>query len=75
MLSLMEPEVAIRVRSKDVDLANEAVERAQKSYEEISGRTVTISVEDGLSNDVYVPRSLHEPRPPTSFIDTVSTLR
>jgi V-type H+-transporting ATPase subunit E len=59
LLALLEPDVTIRVRHKDeAGVAKEAAERAEKQYEEISGRTVKVTVEGGLSDESYVsPRS------------------
>ena len=53
-LSLLESEVTIHVREKDVDLAKSAADNAAKQYHEISGRTVHPTVQGTLSNDLYV---------------------
>jgi len=51
-LSLMEPSATIRARTKDEAVVKKAVESAQKSYEEISGRKVQVKVEASLSNEL-----------------------
>ncbi len=57
-LSLLEPEVTVHTREKDVEIAERAVENAKNVYTEISGRTVKTSVNGSLSNDLYVSCSL-----------------
>lgn len=53
LLALLESEVTVRVRHKDADgVAKEAAERAEKRYEEISGRTVKTTIEGSLSDDI-----------------------
>ncbi|KAI0777728.1 ATPase V1/A1 complex subunit E [Trametes elegans] len=51
-LSLLEPEVTVHAREKDVDQAQRAADAAAKQYNEISGRTVKPTVEGSLSNDI-----------------------
>ncbi|PSR78036.1 hypothetical protein PHLCEN_2v7599 [Hermanssonia centrifuga] len=51
-LSLLEPEVTVHTREKDVEIAERAVENAKNVYTEISGRTVKTSVNGSLSNDL-----------------------
>ncbi|GJE92375.1 ATPase V1/A1 complex subunit E [Phanerochaete sordida] len=53
LLALLEPEVALRVRHKDeASIAKEAAERAEKRYQEISGRTCKTTIEGSLSDDL-----------------------
>ena len=52
VLSLLEPEVTVHAREKDVDVVQRAAEGAAKQYAEISGRTVKVSVQGSLSNDM-----------------------
>ena len=62
LLALLENEVTVRVRHKDeASVAQEAAARAEKRYEEISGLTVKVTVEGGLSDDlwVFVSRAQH----------------
>ncbi|KAI0725309.1 ATPase V1/A1 complex subunit E [Fomitopsis betulina] len=51
-LQLLEPEVTVHVRAVDVEIAQRAGEGAAKQYNEISGRTVVVSVEETLSKDL-----------------------
>lgn len=51
-LSLLEPEVIIHARKKDVQIAQKAADSAAKAYQEISGRTVNATVHGELSNDL-----------------------
>ncbi|KAI9063583.1 ATPase V1/A1 complex subunit E [Trametes sanguinea] len=51
-LSLLEPEVTVHAREKDVDKVQRAIEGAAKQYNEISGLTVKASVQGTLSNDI-----------------------
>ncbi|CCM03448.1 uncharacterized protein FIBRA_05581 [Fibroporia radiculosa] len=51
-LQLLESEVTVHAREKDVEIAQRAVEEASKQYTEISGRTVTGIVEATLSGDI-----------------------
>ena len=52
LLRLLEPEVTVHAREKDVEIARRAGEGAAKQYNEISGRTVTVTVEGTLSKDL-----------------------
>ena len=52
VLSLLEPEVTVHAREKDVDVVQRAADGAAKQYAEISGRTVKVSVQGSLSNDM-----------------------
>lgn len=55
VLALLDSEVTVRVRQKDEEgVANEAAKRAEQRYEEISGRTVKVTIEGSLSDDLYV---------------------
>lgn len=59
LLALLETAVTVRVRHKDEEsIAEEAAERAERRYEEISGRTVKITIEGSLSDDLCVHISL-----------------
>ncbi|KAJ3542228.1 hypothetical protein NM688_g5996 [Phlebia brevispora] len=51
-LSLLEPEVIIQSRQKDVPIAQKATDNAIKQYAEISGRNVKATVYGELSNDL-----------------------
>ncbi|OJT01764.1 V-type proton ATPase subunit E [Trametes pubescens] len=51
-LSLLEPDVTVYAREKDVKLVQQAVDSASKQFNEISGRTVKATVEGSLSNDI-----------------------
>lgn len=51
-LSLLEPDVTVHAREKDVQLVQQAVDSASKQFNEISGRTVKVTVEGSLSNDM-----------------------
>lgn len=51
-LALLEPDVLVLTRDKDVKIAGKALESAQKQYHEISGRKVSARVEGGLSNEL-----------------------
>ncbi|KAI0693933.1 ATPase V1/A1 complex subunit E [Cerioporus squamosus] len=52
ILSLLEPEVTVHAREKDVDLVKRAADGAAEQYTEISGRKVEISVKGSLSDDI-----------------------
>ena len=54
LLQLMEPDVTLIVRGKDVERAQKAGEAAAETYTQLSGRHVSIGVEGSLSNDRYV---------------------
>ncbi|TBU28492.1 ATPase V1/A1 complex subunit E [Dichomitus squalens] len=51
-LSQLEPEVTVHARPKDVQLVQRAAENAAQQYNEISGKTVKLSVEGSLSDDI-----------------------
>ncbi|KAI0635222.1 ATPase V1/A1 complex subunit E [Trametes polyzona] len=51
-LSLLEPDVTVHAREKDVDKVQRAIEGASKQYTEVSGRTVNATVKGTLSNDI-----------------------
>ncbi|OSD08072.1 ATPase V1/A1 complex subunit E [Trametes coccinea BRFM310] len=51
-LSLLEPDVTVHAREKDVDKVQRAVEGAARQYNEISGLTVNATVQGTLSNDI-----------------------
>ena len=53
-LQLMEPNVTILSRSKDVDVVTTASESAAKQYNEVSGREVKFEVDGSLPDDGYV---------------------
>lgn len=57
-LQLMEPNVTILSRSKDVDIVKSASEGAAKQYTEVSGREVKFEVDGSLPDDGCVT-SLH----------------
>lgn len=50
--TLMEPEVTVRCREADVDMANFAAERVAQKYEEVMRENITIKVSDD-----YLPAS------------------
>lgn len=56
-LQLLEPEVSVLAREKDIEIAERAVDGAAKQYTEVSGRTVKATVYGTLSNDMYVQTS------------------
>ncbi|KAF7792685.1 hypothetical protein EIP86_003783 [Pleurotus ostreatoroseus] len=51
-LNLLEPEVTVHAREKDVAIAQKATTNAAKAYEDISGRSVKATVRGELSNDL-----------------------
>ncbi|KAH9896919.1 ATPase V1/A1 complex subunit E [Cubamyces lactineus] len=51
-LSLLEPDVTVHARPKDVNQVQRAIDGATKQYTEISGRTVTATVKGSLSDDI-----------------------
>ncbi|KAI0372003.1 ATPase V1/A1 complex subunit E [Pilatotrama ljubarskyi] len=51
-LSLLEPDVTVHAREKDVEKVQRAADGAVKQYKEISGRTVNATVKGTLSNDI-----------------------
>ena len=51
-LALLEPEVTVHAREKDVATVKRAADGAAKQYKEISGRSVNVSVQGSLSNDL-----------------------
>ena len=51
-LHLLEPEVTVHAREKDVTIAQKATTNAAKAYEDISGRSVKATVRGELSNDL-----------------------
>lgn len=53
-LQLMEPNVTLIVREKDVDLAQKAGEAAAETYNQLSGRRIVFDVQGALSNEGYV---------------------
>ncbi|KAI5117056.1 hypothetical protein M0805_005295 [Coniferiporia weirii] len=52
LLQLMEPEVTVIARPKDVTLVEKAAEGARAQYTELSGRDATVSVVGDLSNTI-----------------------
>jgi V-type H+-transporting ATPase subunit E len=52
LLQFMESNATVYARKKDEDVAKKAAEGASKTYEEISGRTVKVTVEANLSDDL-----------------------
>lgn len=52
LLALLESDVLVLAREKDVDIVEKAAENARKQYEGISGRTVKTKVQGALSNDL-----------------------
>ena len=52
LLALLETDVLVLARDKDVSIAQKALESAQKQFSEISGRTVNANVQKGLSNEM-----------------------
>ena len=53
-LQLLEPEVTVQAREADVSIVETAAESAAKQYTEISGRSVQVTVDGVLSNDMCV---------------------
>ena len=53
-LNLLEPEVTVHAREKDVEIVVRAAASAAEQYTGISGRTVTPTVVGSLSNDMCV---------------------
>lgn len=53
-MQLVEPEVRVVARPKDLSLAEKAVEGAKEQYVSITGRDVSISVIGELSDNMYV---------------------
>ncbi|KAH9838032.1 ATPase V1/A1 complex subunit E [Rhodofomes roseus] len=51
-LQLLEPDVTVHAREQDVEIVTRAAEGASKQYNEISGRTVNVTVEGTLSKDL-----------------------
>lgn len=54
LLQLLEPEATVRARQRDVGVVQKAVENATRTYNEISGRNVKVSIEASLSNGLCV---------------------
>ncbi|KAI0684453.1 ATPase V1/A1 complex subunit E [Cytidiella melzeri] len=52
LLALMEADVVLLARDKDLDIMQKAAENAEKHYNDISGRSVTTKVQGGLSEDL-----------------------
>lgn len=53
-MQLVEPEVRVVARPKDLSLAEKAVEGAKEQYVSITGRDVSTSVVGELSDNMYV---------------------
>ena len=53
-MQLVEPEVRVLSRPKDLSLAEKAVEGAKEQYVSITGRDVSTSVVGELSDNMYV---------------------
>ncbi|KAI0746836.1 ATPase V1/A1 complex subunit E [Daedaleopsis nitida] len=51
-LNLLEPDVTVHARAKDVTIAQSAADGAAKQYKEISGRSVKVTVQGSLSDDI-----------------------
>ncbi|OBZ78152.1 V-type proton ATPase subunit E [Grifola frondosa] len=51
-LQLLEPDVTVYARQKDASVLQRAVEGASKQYTNISGRTVNVTPQGTLSNDI-----------------------
>ncbi|KAI0087262.1 ATPase V1/A1 complex subunit E [Irpex rosettiformis] len=51
LLALLETDVVIIARDKDVEVTKKAAENAEKQYEDLSGKSVTTKVQGGLSED------------------------
>ena len=62
MLSLMEASVIVRSRAKDVKIAEKAGDGAAKQYQKISGRSVKVTVEGVLSDELCVSSICYPPR-------------
>ncbi len=54
LLALLESDVVVLARDKDIDVVKKAAENAEKQYQELSSKTVTTKVQGGLSEDLYV---------------------
>ncbi|SJX64203.1 probable Vacuolar ATP synthase subunit E [Sporisorium reilianum f. sp. reilianum] len=51
LLQLMEPKVTVTVKSSDVQLAQDAAKQAEKDFKEKSGKSTSITVQEGLNKD------------------------
>lgn len=54
LLQLMEEKVTVTCKSTDVQLTQAAAKEAEKQYKEKSGRTTTVTVQEGLDKQRYV---------------------
>ncbi|KAI0777888.1 ATPase V1/A1 complex subunit E [Irpex lacteus] len=52
LLALLESDVVVLARDKDIDVVKKAAENAEKQYQELSSKTVTTKVQGGLSEDL-----------------------
>lgn len=52
LLQLLEPNVTVYAREKDLEVVQQAVDAAKQRYGEISGREVEVEVEGGLDDDL-----------------------
>lgn len=66
LLRLLEENVILYSRTKDVSIVEAASEGAREQYKEISGRTVTISVEAELPEDRYI-----QPKTPSTHLELI----
>lgn len=51
LLQLMEPKVTVTVKSNDVQLAQDAAKQAEKDFKEKSGKSTSVTVQEGLDKD------------------------
>ena len=61
LLQLMESEVTVIPRPKDVELVEKAVEGAKEQYSSLSGREITVNISEELSDTMYVSSGSHRP--------------
>jgi len=52
LLQMLEPEVTVQGRKKDVSILEKAAEAAASQYHDVSGREVKVKVEGTLSDDI-----------------------
>jgi V-type H+-transporting ATPase subunit E len=48
---LLEPAVTVHARRKDSDVIQKAVDGSKQAYKDISGKDVSIQIEESLSDD------------------------
>jgi V-type H+-transporting ATPase subunit E len=58
LLQLLEPSATVYARAKDVAIAARALDGAQKTYYDISGRQVELELDASLGDELYVGTSI-----------------